>query len=429
MLQKIVPCYVARHFNRLPECFVKDVFDFEQGVRRVLRSNTSHVIIVPVRVGDKPTRQFIGQLQIALTRKTPRSLVFFVNGAASERQWSDCINDLAELTESLPASQFATIEYRSGSGGLSAIGAIRGAIADAVVLAGYNAGLQGLILTFNDIDTLAVSSDYYSEIESAFAEGCGVATSDTIMATRNPCVSEGYDFSVPELVILNALEGVVKRMAYAGAINFEQRLWLDAANMSIDGALYCEVGGFDYEATSGEDDRIGRAIHRYRPDYLSGEPITYDRLRWPGNSPRAKYLEGSYLVSDGRRALRALADGHRVDQAWSKVPFSETYGHELDSSSLAEEYNLTPTSLRRIILDSGDRGAEQCVAKIIDDLAKDFGRKDFRIRNASQLELFFDEVRSAAKNSPVEGRLEGAIGDEERICLEVVVKCLSSFGL
>lgn len=426
MLQQIAPKYVAQFFHRQNEKDLEFIFRWQPRLTQLIDGSTDHIIIVPCGIGDTPSKQFFRRLSEMLLEGENRVLILFANGPDDDARWSDHIAILKNYEQSAPNQRAAVVELRTEL--RRPIGAIRGLVSDMLIVAAYNFGLKKLLMTHNDADTLNTSRTYYSSIEHAFCEGAGVISCDTIMATHNPKAKLGYDFSVLELIALNAFENVIKRMAVNGSVNFEQRLWLDAANMAIDAVLYCDVGGFDYQAISGEDDRIGRAVHRYRPEYLSKGPITFDRLYGPGDAPRAAYLYCDWIISDGRRAIRALADGHRVDQAWSKVPFSEIHGSDLNLDELIDSYNSNPDSLAKIISGNSEMMVRQHVEKWILAMANSFADKDFRIRNETQRNLFFDEVRSAPRQVLIGDFCEDSECPDLGFAQEVVFNALKTFG-
>lgn len=327
------------------------------------------------------------------------AVVIFVNGSTPNSTWDNlqrCSKKIREqLFESCIGSQRIFILSHLFES-TPTIGRIRGVMTDGVISSQIGATGYSPTILFNDADTLDVAPDYFEQMSRLGAENVRFASGPVWYGFPGPAHMDRQGYKFPELFLFNVTQAAILRLARQGKINFEKRIWPEGANFLVNAAFYCAVGGFDYERSSGEDDALGRALHRFNPNALSASEISPDTIFRMDPVFHDSFLDDAWIVTDPRRVLAAISNGKLGVEAWTEIPFSQNFGANISLLEAQRQYEGDPKLLQCSAL--GDlrvegRGAEfERIAERIISIVLSTGRYDFRIRNECQMKLYLWEV-------------------------------------
>lgn len=377
--------YLARSLFRRPESDLEFIFASAKEIERILVGET--LVLIPCHVGDVSAAVHTSEL--ICVQGAP--VCIFVNCLVDEQgedEFEEVIEKCRELSAYVEKSTgvpIVVIGRRHGKTRL--MGAVRGIVSDAAIVAMLNRGMTSNI-AFVDADTLDVSPEYIRSLTDAFAHSRPMMVTGPVHYGVKPCGEpcNRRGTSIPELTLADRVNQAILRCARDGEINFERRVWPEGASFAFDATSYCRVNGFDWDLSCGEDDAFGRVMHRFNPQAFA-RPVRGFEAVYETRFSNIAFIPEAWLVTDPRRHLNAIALGGGGTEAWDLTPFDEASGHNLSGAELERHYDahkdritwakLLAWEAQSISIDSW--GADRVVK-----LVKRMLQADRRIRNAAQ---------------------------------------------
>ena len=356
-------------------------------------------LIIPCYVGETLSLHYLHRVREALKKHPSMGAVFFINGYRENEattNWREKSAVLARQLNQHFENYNSVLVLTKCYSEKATIGRIRGLLCAAVVVACLKVNTSCPYLICNDADTINVSDTYFDvlilEAKQEIKYVCGPV---------RYCLSEvdGGEFSdshAPELFLFESVNQAIVTLCREGELNYEKRIWPDGANMMMSAAAYCAVGGFDYNRTAGEDDSIGRALHRYAPNVMKNPNFQENVIYLADPVLQSRFEPTAWIVTDPRRVLESIVRGHLGIEAWSVVPFSENIGAEIDLEDCLRRYREHPQlvqekDLALLSKPAGNPHRDRAVRRII-TVVEESGKKDFRIRNRGQMTRFINRV-------------------------------------
>lgn len=402
--------YFARHLHLLSVQDLAFIFDT---AARIRGGSHNYFVAVPAHCRERSLARFL-DLVLPQISKVGATLIIFWNARNDSVSSPEFCETVREAEEAIAAARakfgYANVilAKRLFDGDQVGMGPIRGLLCDIVLIAALDSNAARPFVTFLDIDTLQIGPEFFEAILTKFSL-------NHFTSMLSGPIHHGYIGSdphsslggqdVPELFIYNEIEAAVKLCGLAGQINFEKRLWWSGAHMSFSLATYCACGGFDFRRTSGEDDALGRALHRFNPGAYHPGVVSEDDVFTPDEEFGHAYESDSWLVSDPRRVLSTIAGGGYGVDTWAHRPFMRTIGSQFSSSELARicDQNaslLTSQRLRSALVDGSESDVRFLYKRLLDILYHSFVY-DERMRTSSHLMAAYSKVGIRfAKSAP-----------------------------
>ena len=211
--------------------------------------------------------------------------------------------------------------------GAPSMGRVRRVLCDGLVAHAARRGGADIIIC-NDVDQLEAANGYVDEIVRALgSDQRPVAVAGPVLY-GNPHLERSSSTDHLELALFNEVHAAINRVARSGG-----RVWPEGANLAFTTDAYCEAGGFDPDARTGEDDAIGAAFDVFaRESAGCWEPVQFAELAWTVTSPR--------------RVLAAIHAGRTGIEAWVWRSFFAAPGAGLDAGlSVPPQASLLTSSL------------------------------------------------------------------------------------
>ncbi|PRX19161.1 hypothetical protein B0G75_13924 [Paraburkholderia sp. BL18I3N2] len=335
--------FMATHFFRLSE--EDRLFIFEAANAIDIRAST--FVLVPMHCDEECLRNFL-DLLAGQAKNCNAAIIIFFNGDSQRTNAENfrhkqlvAEREIRNARDRFGYSSIYIISKYFASA--STMGRVRGLLCDIACILAYAKSIDHPIIVNMDVDTRAISQKYLSSFARMFA-------SDLDLKMCAGEVNYGYkglepvavpdQKHVPELFLFNELIKAIQRCARNGDINFENRIWLEGCSMAFSLAAYCACGGFEFDKKSGEDDAIGRALHRYNPNAFLSSVITEDTIFECDPIFTTSFNPDGWLVTDPRRILQAISLGLPGIEAWADLPFLDNAGAHMNSTELAQRCRI-----------------------------------------------------------------------------------------
>lgn len=270
------------------------------------------------------------------------------------------------------------------------MGRIRGILTDGILMNAHKFFISNPIIVFNDVDIIDISPTYLVSYKKIFSKNINIKMSTGTVnygyvGSQPNSILEGMQ--IPELFIFNEFNKAINKCAREGVINFEKRVLLEGTNMIFSGAAYCAVNGFEFEKKTGEDDAIGRAIHRYNPNAFTNSSLIENSIyEEDAILTTAFNLEG-WVTTDPRRILTAISLTKPGIQAWGGISFmNEVAGlmntHELIETCFNHKELITLEAINKSQM--GDKESHQKILRRLCYILKNSCEYELKIRNLYQ---------------------------------------------
>jgi hypothetical protein len=309
---------------------LKAIESFSNSITNQMQANTTGFIAIPAHFSEKGLIRTLKCYENygSLVHKKYQ-VVILINGFGSSERESEFESRKSELTNEIkrkvPKLNVVVLSYFSRR--RRPIGALRGFIADSVILSALRAGLKDPKFICQDADLISLSNRYFHQLEGAFASNkfldilAGPAFSGYF-----PCSDKqiGFSLKLPELyfsaLLLNSLCSICSLPNYRSFIY--PVIW--ASNLTFRLSALCASGGFDYNDKFGEDQKI--AMHFLGMRF------------WQKPNRYFRYSTNLSIVKDPRRELRGML-GHDIS-------FDRSLGSEMDSLKLGKIYQKSKSHIQ-----------------------------------------------------------------------------------
>ena len=361
-------------------------------------------ILVPCYFEETFSSAYLLGIGQALRKHAHLGAVFFINGYGNDqtkkRFQAETILREKELTEQIFRSDRLFIISRFFRD-KPAIGRVRGLLGMSAVISCIRMETQFPFFIFHDADTVEIGPDYFETLLKLPKDITKYASGPVRYLLSTPDRQQLRDSAVPELYLFDVANSSILELCRTGQINFERRVWPDGANLVVSGAAYCAVDGFDFSRVAGEDDAIGRALHRYSPNLMGTAMASADIIFESDPVLKSFFVESAWVKTDPRRVLEAIVRGHVGVEAWTVVPFVKYPGTSLDLVDTVKRYLASGRLIQETDLPSlaepvGVGHRDRIVGRIVDVILES-GRKDFRIRNSEQMGRYAEKTGLCSK--------------------------------
>lgn len=294
-------------------------------------SDTRQIRVIPAHVAEKLDGLAIAQIQ-DIGNQHACHTVIFLNGAREHVSEEAAQTVRAELQKYLVKRGLRVTVLLHLFTGKPTIGTVRGVITDAAILAALHRNLDDPIIISNDVDQIKCSPYYNDIIASQFERHTLDVLTGPIYYGYSPAGQEysetGLRLCAPELLLGNRVFLGWNALLLNGFFGTGRLFTTEGPNSIFRASAICAAGGYDYSLSVGEDTAMGTAVFALRQSaqhaYVS-----------PAN---AEYSYRSWLATNPRRSLKAIAADKCIRNSWEHVSFKEQGGYTLDLRSLSEVY-------------------------------------------------------------------------------------------
>ncbi|NEI02408.1 hypothetical protein [Rhizobium leguminosarum] len=399
--------YLARELYKREDDDIEFIFN---SVAVIPTRPIKNYILIPFFYSENFSEAYLGFLKNSCQTADIQVIIFFNASQADTgaKVFDDAKEALLSIVEALGVGDRITVISRFFTTPAS-IGRIRGLVADIALLSALGSYQNCPWLIFHDADTVDVCIEYLDSINT-YNPASVTFISGPVYFGYSGLTSIGLgEHQLPELYIFNKINDAINFLARTGQVNFEKRIWPSGANIAISAAAYCAVGGFDFSRQSGEDDAIGRSLHRYNPNAITEGLASSDLIFVPDPQLHSVFEENAWTATDPRRTVKTIIYGADATETWTAQPFVSIRGADLKTSGLIDEYMSSHYALRhsdicRSLEAPGSIESRALMSRILGILER-AGEADFRIRNDEQYRLF---LRQCGVN-PTNARLGTAL--------------------
>lgn len=302
-----------------------------------LQPHQCFVSAIPAHIDDIRDTETIFQHASAIAQSGQGCTVILLNASINPNETCD------QLFSRCVAAKSALLSAARSKGVFTAlriiihiftekptIGTVRGLLADSVLVAMADAGIDHPVMISNDIDQLALAPNYIEIVAEHFADPLvDIATGPIYFGYHPDGHTFGGNLQAPELALqsrlLDARRYCLRNRVMISAPYFTT----EGPNTAISAAALCRVGGYDYTLSIAEDDLLGTAVYCMRQS--------------PGHCPfphpaHAHWDEHLWLASDPRRIFKALCADIAMHEAWFYEPFAANDGYQINNAKLTQRY-------------------------------------------------------------------------------------------
>lgn len=290
------------------------------------------VSIIPCHAEEKINFRYLARHIKILTRDKGLAIVF-LNSSAPQNSGLpiESVADYVRRRLLQEISEDKVLVIYTSFSQEKPIGAIRGIITDALLLAVQKRESLDPIVVSNDVDVEFTPENYASKVLQCFSnELLDVLTGPLYYgySVNGICAGEPI-LGIPELLLANRLLAARAKIRLAGALDGGRFFATEGPHTAFRLSSYCAVGGYDYSMSLSEDDELGMALFRLRTNGENAFPCVKN----------AQYDSSFWLVTNARRQLRAIISGYSVTDTWVHYPIDQFVGHNMDLAALSETYN------------------------------------------------------------------------------------------